>query len=82
MTLINWFNIPAKCRPRIEMLTSCFGWSIGDRFTIQMEDQDGLYFDDIFKRWTIIERTDENIEFKYIRQGDASKLPIDKTSEI
>jgi len=59
----------SRNKPKIRMLTSCFGWDKGDEFVIQMEDDEYLYFDDVNDRWTALEKEYENIDFIYLRRG-------------
>ena len=70
---IDWWHFKKRLRPIIEMLHSCFGWNEGDRFTVQMEDKDYIYFDDAWDRWTALEKSDERKEFIYIRYKELEK---------
>ena len=63
---INWYKMKWQNRPRIEYLDSCFS---GDRFTILLETEKELYFDDVFGRWVYVNKVDEGKDFKYIRRG-------------
>jgi len=66
-------NIDYKGRkkPRIRMLISCFGWDSGSEFNIHSEDDDGLYFYDSFRRWTVVYKKDEGREFAYVRKVES-----------
>ncbi len=64
---IDWWHFKKRLRPIIEMLHSCYGWDEGERFTIEVETQTDLYFDDAWGRWTVISKEDEHKEFIFIR---------------
>lgn len=68
---IHHYKNPKRKRPKIRMLTDCFGWNVGDEFIIQMESEKELYFDDVNERWTYIEKSEEGVEFEYIRRYNA-----------
>jgi len=50
------------------MLKSCFGWDNGSEFVIAMETDGELYFSDVFRRWSYIEKKDEGVEFEYLKK--------------
>lgn len=54
-----------KNKPKIQMLTSGFGNDAGDIVKIFMETDGELYYYDEFRRWCYIEKSLENIEWKW-----------------
>lgn len=66
---VNWEKMKWQYRPRIEYLTSSFSGDIGDRFTILLETEDTICFNDVNDRWVYVNKCDEGIDFKYIRRG-------------
>lgn len=62
-----------KKKPRIRMLTSCFGWDSGDEYNVQMIDDEGnLYINDVNQRWTVVYKSDEGKEFVWLRKDAVS----------
>jgi hypothetical protein len=66
---INWYKMKWQYRPRIEYLESCFSGDEGDRFTISLETENELYYDDIWGRYCYLYKNEEGKSFKYIRRG-------------
>lgn len=50
------------------MLNSCFGWDKGSEFVAAMETDGEIYFNDVFRRWSYVKKTDEGKEFVYLRK--------------
>ena len=69
ITDVNWQLQPARNRPQIEYITSDFSGDEGDRFTIYLETENELYFDDVYGRSVYVFKSEEGIDFKYIRKG-------------
>ncbi len=61
-------KVPRNKRPKIKMLESCFGWDKGSEFVVAMETDGELYFDDVFRRWSYVEKKDEAKDFEYVRR--------------
>ena len=50
---------------RIEFLADTYGNAAGDRVWIEAIDDKNIYYTDSFGRWCYLEKTLEDIEFKY-----------------
>ena len=74
MPNINWYKFPAQRRPKIEMLEDSMWYESGYRYIIQVEDDNGLYFDGIDKKWTVVEKKYEGKVFIYVRKGNDSPI--------
>jgi hypothetical protein len=61
-------KVPKRLRPRIQMLESCFGWDSGTVFSVDMETNDELYFNDVNDRWSYVEKKEEYKDFIYVNR--------------
>ena len=50
-------------KQRIELMTTCTGWERGYITKILSQDDKHYYFNDVYDRWSIIEKIKEGIEF-------------------
>jgi hypothetical protein len=50
------------------MLESCFGWDSGTVFSVDMETNDELYFNDVNDRWSYVEKKEEYKDFIYVNR--------------
>jgi hypothetical protein len=66
---INWEKMVWRNRPRIEYLTSEFSGDKGEIFTILLETENEIYFNDCFDRWVYVNKIEEGTAFKYVRRG-------------
>jgi hypothetical protein len=66
---VNWEKMFWRNRPRIEYLDSCFSGDMGERFTILLETENEIYYNDCFGRWVYANKSEEGTSFKYVRKG-------------
>lgn len=63
-------------KSRIKFLQSTFGNDVGDIVTIQHEENDEIYYNDGFRRYCYLLKSEEGIVYKYIPAGKRSNSKI------
>jgi len=64
----------SKQKTKIEFLTECYGWDEGFVTTIEDEDDINIYFNDVWGRWTYIEKSLEGLEFQIIDKTEPKMM--------